>query len=338
VSLLVLVPIALALAALALSWTPQGFASLPMGLLLKLSALKDKADTAPGGVAERRLAVKGDIALVDGSFDPADGVLCEDLDLTLDGSSVPARLYRPGKDEPIAILLYFHGGGFVLGGLDEQERLVRELCLKGRVLALSVDYRLAPEHSFPAAHDDALLSYRWVLAAIESSRLPRLPVFVAGDSAGGNLAAALCLMARKEGLAQPAGQMLLYPVCDVSRMDTASYRAFGSGFILTKAEMEWFRDTYLSSPAERYDTRVSPLLEPELSGLAPALVLTAGMDPLRDEGEAYADRLAAAGVAVKAKRFAGNAHGFAQMRRFVPAAGSALRELALFMGERSALN
>jgi acetyl esterase len=335
VSLLLLVPIALALAALAVSWTPQGFASLPTGFLIKLSALKNKAGPAPAGVSERRLAVKGDIALVDGSYDPADGVSREDIALSLDGKSVPARLYRPGKAEPIAILLFFHGGGFVLGGLDEQERLVRELCLKGRVLALSVGYRLAPEHRFPAAHDDALLAYRWTLDAISAARLPALPVFVAGDSAGGNLAASLCLMARKEGLAQPAGQMLLYPVCDVSRMDSPSYRAFGSGFILTKTEMEWFRDTYLSSPAERYDTRVSPLLEPELSGLAPALVLTAGMDPLRDEGEAYADRLAAAGVRVTAKRFAGNAHGFAQMRRFVPAAGAALRELTRFMHERA---
>ncbi len=335
-SLFVLVPLALALAALALSWTPQGFASLPTGFLLRLSALKAKAGPAPSGVPERRLAVKQDIALVDGSYNPADGVLREDLDLTLAGSSVPARLYRPGKAEPGAILLFFHGGGFVLGGLDEQERLVRELCLKGRVLAISVGYRLAPEHSFPAAHDDALLAYRWVLAARESSRLPRLPVFVAGDSAGGNLAASLCQMARKAGLPQPAGQMLLYPVCDISRMDTPSYRAFGTGFILTKAEMEWFRDRYLNSEAERLDTRVSPLLEPTLSGLAPALVLSAGMDPLRDEGEAYADRLAAAGVAVQAKRFAGNAHGFAQMRRFVPAAGSAIREMARFMNERAA--
>ncbi len=335
-SLLVLVPIAFALAALALSWTPQGFASLPTGFLLKLSKLKDRAGPAPSGVPARRLAVTQDIALVDGHFNPADGVLREDLDLSLAGSSVSARLYKPGRAEPGAILLYFHGGGFVVGGLDEQERLVRELCLKGRALAISVGYRLAPEHRFPAAHDDALLSYRWVLAAIESSRLPRLPVFVAGDSAGGNLAAALCLMARKEGLAQPAGQMLLYPVCDVSRMDTSSYRAFGSGFILTKTEMEWFRDTYLSSPTERSDTRVSPLLEPALSGLAPALVLTAGMDPLRDEGEAYADRLAAAGVVVKAKRFAGNAHGFAQMRRFVPASGAAIRELTRFMNEPAA--
>jgi len=335
VSLFVLVPIALALAALALSWTPQGFASLPTGFLIKLSKLKGKAGPAPSGVAERRLAVKADIALVDGSYNPADGVLRDDIVLALGGSSVPARLYKPGTAVPGAILLYFHGGGFVLGGLDEQERMVRELCLMGRAMTLSVGYRLAPEHNFPAAHDDALLAYRWALKAIEEGRLPKLPLFVAGDSAGGNLAASLCQMARTAGLPQPAGQMLLYPVCDVSRMDTPSYRAFGTGFILTKAEMEWFRDRYLSSVDERLDTRVSPLLEPDLSGLAPALILSAGMDPLRDEGEAYADRLAAAGVRVKAKRFVGNAHGFAQMRRFVPAAGIALRELARFMQEGS---
>jgi acetyl esterase len=251
----------------------------------------------------------------------------------LPGRSLSARLYRPGPAEARHLIVSYHGGGFVLGSLDTNERLARDLCRQTDSIVLSVGYRLAPEHTFPAAHDDAFESFVWVRQAQKAGRLPGVPVWVAGDSAGANLAAAVCLMARSRGLALPAGQLLFYPVTDVSKMDTESYRLFAAGYLLTKADMEWFRSQYLATDEQRFDPRVSPLVEPDLAGLPPALVLTAGKDVLRDEGEAFAGRLKDAGVAVELHRFSGLVHGFVQMRHFCMTAWRVPKFVNRFMKE-----
>lgn len=315
--------------------TPQGFVSPGIGLLLKLSALQGRETVRQEDVLRRRIAGESDILIVDGKPDQYDGVIREDLELKLPGRCLPARLYRPGTVDPHALIVSYHGGGFVVGSLVTNERLARDLCWKTRSIVLSVAYRLAPEHTFPAAHDDALDSFIWIQEAQAEGLLPPMPIWVSGDSAGANLAAAVCLMARTRGLALPAGQVLIYPVTDVSRMDTLSYRLFGKGYLLTKADMEWFRRLYLATPEQRLDPRVSPLLEPDLAGLPPALVLTAGKDVLRDEGEAYAARLQAAGVLVELHRFSSLVHGFVQMRHFTPAAWSVPKLVGRFMKDHA---
>jgi len=280
---------------------------------------------------------ESDIAIIDGRPDSRDGVIREDLELKLPGRSLASRLYRPGIADPQNIIVSYHGGGFVVGNLETNERLARDLCRQTKSIVLSVGYRLAPEHTFPAAHDDALDSFLWISEAQSAGELPRLPVWVAGDSAGANLAAAVCLMALSRGVPLPAGQLLFYPVADFSSMDTMSYRLFGTGYLLTRVDMEWFRAQYLTTDEQRFDTRVSPLLEPDLSGFPPALVLTAGRDVLRDEGEAYAARLKDAGVAVEFHRFSGLVHGFAQMRHFSPTAWRVPKLVRRFMQEHQLL-
>jgi acetyl esterase len=341
---LTFVLIAAALAALILVFlcrTPHGFVSPGTGLLLKLSALQELSLRRSGkaglrfDAAARRAANESDIILVDGRHRNDDGVTREDMELVLPGRTLAARLYRPGTGNPKNIILSYHGGGFVVGSLQTNDTLARDLCTQTASIVLSVDYRLAPEHPFPAAHDDALESFLWVREEQAAGRLPVLPVWVSGDSAGGNLAASVCQMARTKGVPLPAGQLLFYPATDVSKMDTVSYGLFETGYLLTKTDMEWFRDQYLKTVVQRFDTRVSPLLEADLSGLPPALVLTAGKDVLRDEGEAYAERLRSAGVSVELRRFTGLVHGFAQMRRFIPAARRVPGLVNRFMREHS---
>ena len=328
--------IVLALAVLVLivvCHTPQGFVSPGMGFLLKISSLQRRESLKQDDPKARRAANQSDIAIIDGKPDSRDGVIREEMDLILPGRSLAARLYRPGSVVPQHIIVSYHGGGFVVGSLDTNERLARDLCRQTKSIVVSVGYRLAPEHTFPAAHDDALDSFIWVQGAKDAGQLPPLPIWVSGDSAGANLAAAVCLMARARGVAQPAGQILFYPVTDVSCMNTPSYQLFGKGYLLTRVDMEWFRDQYLVTPDQRLDPRVSPLLAEDLSGLPPAIVITAGMDILRDEGEAYAARLKSAGVATELIRFSGLVHGFVQMRHFTPTAWKVPGMVGRFMQE-----
>lgn len=227
----------------------------------------------------------------------------------------PGRLYVPrgrlvrdhGAGDPL--LVFFHGGGWVYGDLDSHDPLCRFLAERAGVRVLSVDYRLAPEQPFPAAYDDALAAYRWVTAnagwlGADTSRLA-----VGGDSAGGNLAALVALEAARSGLPL-AFQLLIYPATELTR-SSASHRLFGKGFYLTTEFMDGCADAYLPDAAMQASPAVSPLVADLPEGLAPAYVATAGFDPLRDEGEAYAARLADAGVPVEAQRFDGLIHGFA---------------------------
>ena len=241
---------------------------------------------------------------------PVGGV--EELSIPGPAGPIPARHYRPPADQGGPLLLYFHGGGFVLGDLDGFDRLCRLICVGARIHVVSVDYRLAPEHPAPAGLDDAYAAFRWALDHGDELGIEPGVVAVSGDSAGGTLAAAVTRLGRDDG-APPSMQMLIYPITDL-RGGTRSRQLFGSGFLLTQRDMDWFNHHYLGgSGIDETDPRVSPLLADDLSGMPRALVITAGFDPLRDEGDAYAAAMHDAGVTVDLRRMASLTHGFANM-------------------------
>jgi acetyl esterase len=221
-------------------------------------------------------------------------------------AGVPARLYTPTRDRG-ALLLFFHGGGFMYGDLESHDASCRFLAERSGVRVLAVDYRLGPEQPFPAAYDDALAAHRWVVEHAGELGVDQARIAVGGDSAGGNLAAVVAIEAARAGLPL-AHQLLVYPVTDAVR-DTESARMFAAGFYLTRRFMDLAGESYIVDHDHR-DPRISPLYADLPAGLAPALLVTAGFDPLRDEGEAYARRLAEAGVPVDMHRFPDQIHGF----------------------------
>lgn len=240
-------------------------------------------------------------------------VTVDELSIPGPAGDIPARHYRPAGTEPSPLLVFYHGGGFVAGDLDTHDGLCRLTCRDAGIQVLSVDYRLAPEHPAPAAVDDAFAAFRW--AHERAGDLGALPgrVAVGGDSAGGNLAAVVSALARDDGGPVPVLQWLVYPITDCTAQ-TRSRTLFADGFLLTKHDIEWFEEQYLGgSGVEPTDPRVSPLLAGDLSGLAPALIATAGFDPLRDEGESYAEALRAAGNAVDLRAMTSLTHAFANM-------------------------
>ncbi len=247
-------------------------------------------------------------------------------DFVLDASSgLPARLYDPhGASDPAPGLVWFHGGGWVLGDIEAADTTCRLLAARAGVRVVAVDYRLAPEHPFPAAAEDAIAAFGEIAARAAELGLDPDRLAVAGDSAGGNLAAVCSLHAVIEGGPSPALQLLFYPACDLSQ-PYPSYTLFSEGFFLTEADMDWFKGHYLRSAEDALDWRASPLLAPTVAGAAPAYVATAGFDPLRDEGEAYARRLREAGVPVALRRHDGLLHAFASMIGL----GTACREATL---------
>ena len=241
-------------------------------------------------------------------------------DLMIDGpdSAIPVRIYRPSA-APAPVHVHFHGGGWVIGDLDTHDRDCREICVGADCIVVAVDYRLAPEHIFPAAPEDCYAALCWASANLDS--LCALPgaVSVGGDSAGGNLAAAVALMARDRSGPAIAMQLLIYPVTDAT-MESGSYRDNANGYLLSRTMMSWFWDHYCPDLALRADPLASPITAEDLTGLPPALIMTAEFDPLRDEGEAYAERLIAAGVEVEVRRFDGLVHGFFSQAGVIEAA------------------
>lgn len=222
---------------------------------------------------------------------------------------IPIRIYRPDARGPLPLLVFFHGGGWVLGNLETFDPLCRALANAAGCIVVSVNYRHAPEHKFPAAADDAYAATAWVVNNAAEMGGDATRVAVGGYSAGGNLAAAVTLMARERGGPRLAAQALLVPITDYN-FDTGSYRDHAEGFGLTRSQMQWFWNLYLSDEASGWDPRASPLRAESLRDLPPALVVTAEYDPLRDEGLAYARRLREAGVAVQEKCYAGMVHMF----------------------------
>ena len=250
----------------------------------------------------------------------------EDRHIPGPASDLPARIYTPLGDGPFATLVYFHGGGWVIGSIETHDGICRAIADVAGAIVVSVDYRLAPEHPFPAASEDAYAATRWVAEHAARLGAGDTRIAVAGDSAGGNLATVVCLMARDRGGPALAWQLLLYPITDY-QLDTASYRDYAEGHLLTRDAMAWFWRHYLSGGADREHPYVSPLRAPSLAGLPPALIITAECDPLRDEGEAYARRLAESGVPVTATCYPGMVHGFVRRSRFLDLGGEALDQI-----------
>jgi acetyl esterase len=242
-------------------------------------------------------------------------------DVQADG--VPLRLYRPLGTMDAArlpVLVYFHGGGWTIGDLDTHDVLCRELCNGSGACVVSVGYRLGPEHRFPAAVDDAVAATGWVARHADALKVDAQRLAVGGDSAGGNLAAVVAIIARDLGI---AFQLLIYPATDM-RANLPSHTSNGQGYLLTADSIAYYRSHYMEDPAQWLDWRASPLLHEDLSHLPPALVLTAGFDPLRDEGAAYADRLAAAGNRVSHVCFERQIHGFITIGKVIREANTAV--------------
>ena len=290
--------------------------------VLELARASGRAPFQTLSVAEARAAYSAGRAVLQPPA--ADVAEWRDLEIAGPGGTIPLRLYRGLETgEASAGLLYLHGGGWVLGGLDSHDGVCRRLANAAACRVLAVDYRLAPEHPFPAAVDDAAAALGWLAANAASVGIDPAQLAAGGDSAGGNLAAVLALMAQ-EGEAPPLlAQLLLYPATDFA-MDTGSYAAMTEGLPLTAATMRWFIDHYAPEPGLRLDWRASPARAARVDGTPPAFVLTAGNDPLADEGRAYAAQLEAAGVPVTALHMTGHLHGFLTMGGVVPAAGDVL--------------
>lgn len=242
-----------------------------------------------------------------------------------DGGLIPVRIYRPSPASPLPALVFFHGGGFVLGGLDSTDRTCRALANGGGCVVVSVDYRLAPEHPFPAAADDAFAATAWVADHAADLGIDPTLIAVGGDSAGGNLATVVALRARDAGGPPLAFQLLVYPQVDFTDRESASMREYGEGHFLDTATIEYFSDHYLPAGVDRRQPWVSPL-RATLAGLPPAFVLTAECDPLRDQGEAYARKLQEAGVQATVKRYDGMFHPFFSLGGIIDGAKTAMSD------------
>jgi acetyl esterase len=250
-----------------------------------------------------------------------------DRSIPVAGGVMPWRIYTPPAGTGVAfpVIVGFHGGGFVAGNLDTYDGTARFLCRHANAIVVAAGYRLAPEHLFPTAVDDAYAAVMW--AAQHAGELNGDPtrIAVAGDSAGGNLATVVCLLAKARGGPRIAFQALFYPVTDMTLTKTPSRAQFGGGeYFLSNRDMEWFRQLYLANADQARDPRVSPMLATDVSGLPPALIIAAGCDVLLDEGKAYADRLTAAGVPVEYKCYEGTIHAFTAFTAAIPAGVEAL--------------
>lgn len=256
-----------------------------------------------------RATMAAELAAEAGQMSPTPVARVEDRVIPGPGGDLPVRIYTPEGAGPFPVVVYFHGGGWVLCNLDTHDGICRGVAHDAACVVVAVDYRLAPEHKFPAAPEDCYAATRW--AAQHTAELNGDParLAVVGDSAGGNLAAVVALMAHDRGGPALIAQAMFYPITDL-RMQSASYVENADAPMLTKNDMVWFRDHYTRNPEDILNPLASPALATDLSSLPPALVVTAGYDPLRDEGEHYAEQLREAGVAVTLLRFDDLAHGF----------------------------
>lgn len=277
----------------------------------QIQALLDRGTGVPAThtlpVAEARLQYEARIAVM---APPAPVAKIAERSIDGPGGPLKLRIYTPVGSGPFPLMMFFHGSGFVLCSLDTHDGLCRNLAAGIGCVVASVDYRLAPEHKFPDGPDDCLAATRWAAAHAAELGADPARIMLAGDSAGGNMAAVTALRVRDEGGPELCGQMLLYPVTDYHTPGTPSYAENANGYGLTRDTMKWFWGHYLTNPAEAESPHASPLRAPDVSGLPPAYVMSAEYDPLRDEAELYGERLRAAGVPTEITRCSGMNHGF----------------------------
>jgi acetyl esterase len=298
------------------------FPPLPGGVLDEQTALMRHALVTLGETpldqfspSQARLNMHNSFAMlkrIGGIFEDVGSV--RDLTIPAETGGIPARLYLPGTRTGVPLFVYLHGGGWVLGNLETADNIARFLCKHVNCAVLSVDYRLAPEHVFPAAVQDSYTAVEWAMAHANELGADPKRVLVGGDSAGGTLAAVVAQMRRQSGASKIAGQVLFYASTNSATLDTPSYQEFdGPAYFLPKGDVEWFLNQFTPNPKDRLNSQVSPLLVESLSDLPPALVVTAEFDVLRDEGEEYARRMQVAGVKVQLIRCNGMVHGFLSM-------------------------
>jgi len=259
----------------------------------------------------------------------------EDIGIPGPAGALPARLYDAGGTLGTArpAVLYFHGGGWVQGDLETHHGLCARLASRSGALVIALDYRLAPEHPFPAAVDDCVAAYRWLHAHARDLGIDRSRIALAGDSAGGNLAAVVSQQAALASEPLPACQALIYPGLDFA-LDTPSHQELANGHIIPRDRIEWYATQYLPPSVDRRDPRASPLRAADLSGQPPTLVITAGFDPLRDEGHAYAERLRAAKVDAVDHEYPGQIHAFVSLTKAIPQGLAATYEIADYLREK----
>jgi acetyl esterase len=276
-------------------------------------------------VQEMRDGLEQRTLVTGGTPEPVDQVIAGEVPGA--GGAIPVRIYVPQGSRPMPGLVFFHGGGWARGSLNTHDPLCRSLANAGGCIVVSVDYRMAPEHTFPAAIDDAVAATRWVANNAQQLGIDPQRLAVGGDSAGGNLAAAVTLVLRDAGGPPLAHQVLFYPVTDYN-FDTASYAANAEGYMLTRDAMRFYWRIYLRDAADADDQRASPLRARDFANLPPALVITAEFDPLRDEGRAYADKLRGAGTPVVYRDYPGMVHGFATMAGVLDQGKQAVKDAA----------
>ena len=287
---------------------------------LNLDALPDFSTLEPDVVRQMFTAMPGR-----GSAEPVARV--EDRSIPGPTREIPIRIYTPGGNGPFPVLVFFHGGGFVTGGLETHDATCRKLTNAAGCIVIAVDYCLAPEQKFPAAPEECYAVTRWVAEAAATLGIDPGRLAVGGDSAGGNLAAVVALMARDRGGPDLAYQLLVYPITNHD-FESRSYHENANGYLLSRNLMIWFWKHYLKHESEGESPLASPLRAEDLGGLPPALLITAEFDPLRDEGEAYAERLRRAGVAIRSTRYDGMFHGFFSMGEQIDKAKQALAEVS----------
>ncbi|MBP7585514.1 MAG: alpha/beta hydrolase [Spirochaetes bacterium] len=305
-----------------LTYTPHGRLDTRVALLLTLMKAVDIQLFKEGKTLAESRRTGDSSKLLRSNVDPAWKEIGESIQVK--NGTIPLRIYIPRKAGTVPVVVYYHGGGWFMGSIDTHDGICRSLAKQADAVVVSVGYRLAPEHTFPAAAEDAYAGLLWVHENASSFGGDGSRMAVMGDSAGGNLAAAVTLMARDRKGPSLACQVLAYPVTNVGSTNSRSYEKFASGYYLTKRDMETFIALYVPDRNDRCDPRVSPLLARDVNGVPPAVVLTAEFDVLRDEGEAYAGRLERAGIPVFKHRFRGMVHGFLNMGGLLPQSGEAI--------------
>ena len=281
---------------------------------------------------ELRQQLRTMVTLMDEPAPPLPRV--EDIRIPGPAGEIPARVYAPSEGAGLLpAVAYFHGGGWVQGDLETHHGLCARLARHAGVLVVAVDYRLAPEHKFPAAVEDCLAAYRWLRAHGREVGADPGRVAVAGDSAGGNLSAVVSQLAASGGTPMPTCQVLIYPAVDFST-ETDSHREMVDGHVIPRDRILWYGEQYLRSEADKADLRASPLRAPSLAGQPPALIVTAGFDPLRDEGRAYGDRLREAGVDVVYREYPGQIHAFVSLTKAIPQGLACTLEVAEYLRKR----